>query len=302
MSESGEATPHHKSAPPLFFSPAFRLRDGTLESQERIQTSGSSLVFTGRAQLLVPALSELVELESGSFSVLGRPFRDLLSSHEAGYAPLALPLPARARLGEALNLSARLVGVDKTGVAHAMDRCHLSGQKKRSLGELTRLQSRLAALAHALCGQPQLLILEDLFSDLDEAESEVIEAILDVELRDRKWIFALDPESTSARSILMLADEVIGATGGRLTPPVRADTLRSHGFWVLCSGNLDSFSARLRNLGAEVTQSPHEGMLRVHGAQGLEIYRAAGEENTLILELSPTAQADSSVGHARSDS
>jgi ABC-type multidrug transport system ATPase subunit len=198
-------------------------------------------------------------------------------------------------------MSASLVGVDKTGVELAVERCHLSAQLKRPLEELTRLQCRLAGLAHALCGQPDILFLEDLFSDLDETEAEVIESVLEVELLERKWICAMEPEGRAARSILMMADEVIGTTGNRLVPPISPESLRSEGFWVVCQGKPNSLSTRLENLGAKVAKSPHEGVLRVHGLSGLQIFRAAKEDDTQILELSPLEGADTTGTHARSD-
>jgi hypothetical protein len=289
------------SEPPLFRAEALRLADGSLESPESIQTTGSSLALIGRAGGLVPALCELVALESGSLTVRGQSPSLLLSSHKAGYAPRSLPLPGRARLGEALKMSASLVGVDKTAVEISVERCHLTAYMKKPLGELTRLQSRLAGLAHAISGQPEILFLEDLFSDLDETEAEVIETVLEAELLDRSWICAIDPEGRSARSILMMADEVIGTTGNRLIPPMSPQSLPSGGFWVVCQGDLEAFVSRLEGLGAKVARSPHEGVLRVHGPSGLQLFRAAKTEGTQILELSPFDTADTGSSHARSE-
>jgi hypothetical protein len=133
------------------------------------------------------------------------------------------------------------------------------------------------------------LIAENLLSDLDDAEAELIETLLDEELRACQWIMALDGNSPSSRNILALADEVLGANESRLLGPLSPPLLRPEGFWVVCSKNVAALAARLRAFEAVVTQSPRSSVLLVHGVSGLQIFRAAQLEEAELVELSPTS-------------
>lgn len=291
MAESEEHQEEASPAPPLLEIDALRVFEGTLECPEVLRSGGNSLALLGKAQRLLGVFTETEIPSAGSVRLLGCSAQELFQKQIAGYAPQRLPLFDGVRLDQALTMSARLVGFDKADVQSALERCQLTGHAKSPLGRLSRLQHRLAGLAHGLCGSPSLLVAENLLSDLDDAEAELIESILDVELRTCRWIMALDGNSPSSRNILALADEVLGASESRLLGPLSPDQLRPEGFWVVGNKNIPALAARLRSLEAIVTQSPRSTVLLVHGVTGREIFLAAQLEEAELVELLPTVNA-----------
>lgn len=261
---------------------------------------GPRIACEGSAHLLVRALADRRLIHEGQVTLCGRPAEDSLRDRTAAYVPRSLPLPSATRVLDAIVLSGRLVGADRNDAEHALSLCRMGAHQKKKLGELSRLQRRLVALAHGICASPNLLILEDLYRDLDEPEIEIIEAILDTQLDERNWIAAVDQTSPGSRSLLLRASRVLVGAGTQVLPPQNAAQLPSDGFWVTCSSDAGVLAERLQQSGARVTRSPHPAVLLVRDARGQAIFRAARDCGTSIVELSPQPRESISPTRATS--
>jgi hypothetical protein len=122
---------------------------------------------------------------------------------------------------------------------------------------------------------------------LDDAEAEVLSSVLDLELPNRRHIFAASLESAASRRLVMGADHVLVGDGDKLGAPKSPRELVSGGFWVTCSADASDFAKRLRIEGADVTLSPSPQVLLVAGKTGHQIYREAVRSGVIIVELLP---------------
>lgn len=272
---------------PLFESKGLTL-GGELPLEVGSMTArGPRVALWDEAGALVPAFFDSSRLREGSLLLRGRKPADLLASGQAALVPQRLPLPEGVKLLEALTLSARLIGLSRADAERALGRCRLTAHGGKKLGELTRLQSRLSGLAHGLIGAPRLLLLENPFADLDDAESAIVEAVLDVELADRSFIAACSSRDPASRALALTADEAICPAGNRLLPPAPPRLESASGYWVSCSDNAERLAALLSSEGAHVAKSPRPSVLLVRGTKGSTIYRLAREAQLNVIELTP---------------
>lgn len=302
MSASGEEIADSGGEPPRVL---LETKDLVIDHIERIEfgtlsAHGPTVACQGTAALLLPALFDHRIVKQGQLLVWGQAPEELLRQRGAAYVPLALPLPASTRVLDAISLSGSLVGADKNDARQALGVCKMLGHRNKRLGELSRLQSRLVSLAHGLCGSPEVLFLENLFADLDETEIEVLEAIFDIELSGRSWICAVDSRSPGSRSLMLQASEVLVGAGTRVLPPQPPEQVPSDGYWVTCAGDAAPLATRLETAGALVTRSPRSSVLLVRKSRGQEIFRAAQEVGTPIVELCPHPSEGISASRATS--
>ena len=156
-----------------------------------------------------------------------------------------------------------------------------------SFGKLTALQKRLVSLAHGLVGAPQILIMEDLFQDLSEAEVDVLESILELELADVRFIAGVNYELAPSRRLVARSDAVLMATSGEIMPPVRPSEISRSAFWVTSGPGGTRLHEALAASGANVTRTPDSSVLLVRNHSGRQILSAAAAADTTILALSP---------------
>jgi hypothetical protein len=271
-----------------------RIEFGTMSAR------GPTIACQGTAAQLLPAFFDRRLIQEGQLLVWGRAPEELLRRRVAAYVPLSLPLPAATQVLDAITLSASLVGADRNDARQALGTCKMSGHQKKKLGELSRLQSRLVALAHGLCGSPDVLFIENLFMDLDEAEIEVLETIFDAELADTARICAVDSGSPGSRSLMLRSSEVLVGAGTSVLPPQPPSQVPADGYWVTCSGDSATLAAKLEAAGALVARSPRPSVLLVRRSRGHEIFQAAQEAGTSIVELCPQSSEGISPSRATS--
>ncbi len=252
---------------------------------------GPKVALWDDSAALLQAMIDDTRIASGSLLLFGQPAQVLLASGKAAYVPKKLPLPGSVKLLDAMTLSARLVGLTKSDARRALGRCRLGELEKKRLGELTPLQSRLACIAHGISSFPRVLLLDNVFADLDEPESAVVEATLEAELEDRSVLVACRARDPSSRTLALNCDEAITTAGNQVLPPSKPRAKTAPGYWVSCTSEAAPLAGLLESQGAEVARSPRPSVLLVRRATGATIYRAARECGLVVLELTPAGLA-----------
>lgn len=130
---------------------------------------------------LIRAAATLVAIDHGSLEVLGSHLhRDELigvrrSIGMIGHQPSLLP---ELSLAENLEHIARLVGIDVTRIAHALDVVGLADAADRRAEACSFGMKRRAEIAHLLVTKPSLLLLDEAASGLDDTARELINALV----------------------------------------------------------------------------------------------------------------------------
>ncbi len=126
---------------------------------------GGGVVLTapGAAALAAAtrALTGLLKPFSGSVEVLGLAPDDPGLRGRVGYAPARRPFPGRLTVAEAALLVARLRGRGPDDAARALRAAGLEPGDRRQTGGLELGDVRRLALAVALVGDPELVVLDD---------------------------------------------------------------------------------------------------------------------------------------------
>ena len=277
--------------------PLLHVEDAILLTPARVEIAlwdvkGTSLVCLGEAASLVQACVAPELLESGRLELLGREPREALRSGDVGHCPSRLPGGEAFRVRDALGWSRRLIspergGSTKSDVDEALDRVHAGQLGKKKLTELSRFQARLVGLAHGLLGRPQLLLLEDPFAELDDGESELVEAILDEALENRSFIAGLRSESPWTRRLASRAQQAVFVSGGRGMEPTAPSRVPGAGLWITTEGDVTALATALGERGHRVTLSPHPSVALVQGAAGLDVFDLAERTGTALVGVAP---------------
>lgn len=256
---------------------------------------GPKIALLDEAGRLLRLLIDPSSIKSGTVLLLGRDPALSLAEGQAAYIPTSLPLPGSVRVLEALSLSAHLLGLSKSDARLALSRCRLSALDSKKLGDLTRLQARLASIAHGIIGEPKVLLMENVFADLDEPETAIVQAVLGAELKGRSYIVACASSDPGSRTLALESDEALRAAGNMVLPPTRPEPEIAPGYWVSCLGEVAPLTERLRSQGAEVARSPRPSVFFVKSVTGAAIFQAAKETGLVVLELTPSGVRRDSV-------
>ncbi len=124
---------------------------------------------SGKSTLL-RVLTGLLRPTSGTVTIDGRPVRSSDESLRAriGYAGHASGLYARLTLIENLELFAGLHDVPPARAQELLANLGLAGRARTAAGELSAGLTRRAAVARALVGDPDLLLLDEPYANLDD--------------------------------------------------------------------------------------------------------------------------------------
>ncbi|MDR1920310.1 MAG: ABC transporter ATP-binding protein [Candidatus Adiutrix sp.] len=148
--------------------------------------------------------------------------RDPATRRRLGFLAEGAPLAAELTLREHLALAGRLRGLDRLQTRREEERLcaglNLAACLSRSAGLLSRGQARRAALAAALLGRPDFLILDEPTAGLDPEESARFRSLLD-EL----------PSSVTVLISSHILDEIFSLTEAALV--VNAGRLAAFGPW-----------------------------------------------------------------------
>lgn len=134
--------------------------------------SGKSTLLRVLAGLLAPT--------SGTVLIDGRPIRYTESMRRRiGYAGHETGLYARLSVEENLSLFALLYGRDRERVSLVLEQLGLSDRAETPAGELSAGLKRRAAVARALLHEPQVLILDEPYANLDDDAAALVSAAVE---------------------------------------------------------------------------------------------------------------------------
>jgi ABC-type multidrug transport system ATPase subunit len=130
-----------------------------------------------------------------------------------GYVPQLPALAEEDSCEKALAFIAELRQVAPSAVGDALERVHLAAERYTRVGELSGGMRQRLALAAALLGDPQLLLLDEPTASLDaESRAQVDEIIRDLRAEGRTIVLSTHQHQGLDR----LADRVLVLKEGRL--------------------------------------------------------------------------------------
>jgi ABC-type multidrug transport system ATPase subunit len=162
--------------------------------------AGKSTLFGCLLGLTWPTSGQI--LKEGSF--ITDPDRT-----RTGYVPERIALYPHRTVGENAAFFAALKGESMASVERQVARVGLEGAWKRKVRQLSKGMLQRLGLAIALCGEPELLVLDEPFNGLDPALLETLQSILREEqqrgatlLISTHTISAVEPLATHAAILL----------------------------------------------------------------------------------------------------
>jgi heme exporter protein A len=217
-------------------APALELEGLARHFGEREALSGVSLTLA-RGQTLVVfgpngagkttllrVLATLLRPHSGRVSVLGSSIPDQSWAVRGrlgllGHEPLLYrELTAR----ENLRFHARLHGASDERVAEVLDAVAISARSGEPVRNLSRGMVQRVAVARAVLHEPELLLLDEPYSNLDPAAIELVAPLIGSSSARTRVICSHDPSGGLAE-----ADVVLGLRDGRAVMLARAGDVQS---------------------------------------------------------------------------
>lgn len=142
-----------------------------------------------------------------------------------GYMPESAPLYSDMIVADYLEYVAGIEGVDASEkVPHLADVCGLSEVMHKNIGDLSRGNKQRVGLAHALMGDPEILILDEPTSGLDPNQVSEVRALIKKIGETRTVIISTHILS----EVEMLCDRVIIISGGKKVADSPTEELREH--------------------------------------------------------------------------
>jgi heme exporter protein A len=121
---------------------------------------------------------------------------------------------------ENLCFHARLHGVEAQRVDEVLDAVGMSGRTEEPVRELSRGMVQRVATARAVLSEPELLLLDEPFANLDPAARERVEPLIGRASRCTRVVAGHDPGAALAE-----ADVVLGLCDGRRSVYGNADKI-----------------------------------------------------------------------------
>ncbi len=120
---------------------------------------------------LIRILLGLLRRDEGVVELMGRdPFRDPRAREGVGVIFERPNMPGGLPVREVLGYAADIMGVPRDRVKWAIEAAGLSGHEHKRFQELSAGLKQRAALAHALLGEPRLIIADEPTANLDPVE------------------------------------------------------------------------------------------------------------------------------------
>ncbi len=162
---------------------------------------------------LLRVLATLLRPHSGRVSVLGSALPEEAWAVRGrigllGHGPLLYrELSAR----ENLRFHARLHGVAETRIEELLEALAMSDRAGEPVRTLSRGMLQRVAVARAVLHDPELLLLDEPYANLDPAAVELVRPLIGASVRHTRVICSHDPSGGLAE-----ADVVLGLRGGRV--------------------------------------------------------------------------------------
>ncbi len=123
-------------------------------------------------------ITGFLEPSSGSIRIDGQPV-GVATKRKIGYMPESAPLYSDMIVADYLDYVAAMDGVDaKERVPQLVKVCGLSEVMHKNIGDLSRGNRQRVGLAHALMGDPEILILDEPTSGLDPNQVQEVRELI----------------------------------------------------------------------------------------------------------------------------
>lgn len=178
---------------------------------------------SGKSTLL-KAIAGLLKPTGGRIEIDGTGRRDEETRRRIGYAGHGSGLYGRLSLRENLELFASLYGAPRGRADALIDELGLAEFGTRSIRELSAGSKRRAAIARALVHDPDVLLLDEPYANVDDDAADAISAAIKTWKRDGKTGLVA---THGAKKVKAYADGAIILQRGRL---IREGRYTSTGF------------------------------------------------------------------------
>jgi ABC-2 type transport system ATP-binding protein len=231
----------------------------------------------------IKAITEIIYPDSGEISVCGLPHTSIEAKRRLGFMAESPYIYRHLTGREYLRFSGELLGLDRPGledrISRVLEEVGMGVRANRTMGTYSKGMLQRVALAQALLGDPELLILDEPMSGLDPVGRRDVRDIIlaqaaagvtvffsshiipDVEMIcDRVAIIVGGTvRAIGAVSELVSAEAVsyeatfVGAVPSELQTPVEAHHVASGASWVrVAAENRDGLMLELNERGAHV--------------------------------------------------
>jgi ABC-2 type transport system ATP-binding protein len=259
---------------------SFRVEPGTVTGFLGPNGAGKSTTMRMMVGLTPPT--------AGSSTILGVPYAQI--PNPGTYVGVLLDASAQhaGRTGrEILTLGTTLMGLDKSRVDEMLEVVGLSDtEAKRRLGNYSLGMRQRLGIAHALLGDPQVLVLDEPANGLDPAGIRWMRGLLRG-FAERGGTVLLS--SHLLHEIEMIADELLVIGRGKIVAQGSKAELVSASGTLVRSLDLDTLGVALKQADLEFTRTA-TGSFVVKGT-GEQIGRAAASAGVVLTELRPAEGA-----------
>jgi ABC-2 type transport system ATP-binding protein len=233
-------------------------------------------------------LAGLAEPDGGEARVLGGRYRDLPNPGRRVGILLDAAAQHDGRRGrEALALSARTMGVPAARVDALLERVGLdAAAARRRVGQYSLGMRQRLGLAHALLGEPEVLILDEPANGLDPEGMRWMRGLLRG-FADRGGTVLLS--SHLLAEVEAVADRMIIIGGGRIQAQGSRDELLATTGTLVEAADVAGLDAALRRAGLAV--HPGDGGPRLVDAEPEVVARAAFDGGVVLQRLAPAEGA-----------
>ncbi len=224
----------------------------------------------------------LTPATGGTTTVLGRPYRDIPNPGRHVGVLLDASAQHSGRTGrEVLALGALLMGLPTSRVDQMLELVGLEpNEAKRRVGNYSLGMRQRLGIAHALLGDPEVLILDEPANGLDPAGIRWMRGLLR-SFADRGGTVLLS--SHLLHEVEVIADELVVIGRGKIVAQGTKESLLASSAMFVRALDDAALARALTDAGIEFTVDPKGGVVTEVSAE--QVGRAAAVAQVVLLEL-----------------